>query len=150
MDTTFEFDDTFKHEIILQVPFYMTDYGGGVYHSRYLDLYQQARDAFFTDAGFPYKDLMAKNFYIVIVDIHAAYKKAVNFFEDIMIRTRLASVEDKSFLMVQEMWRKNGEGETLCNRLEVTHVCVTPERKAVSIPDFFIEKLIAFQKGTGA
>lgn len=148
MSTVYEFDDKFKHEVILQVPLFMTDYGDGIYHGRYLDLYQQARDAFYADAGYPYKNFMAQHYYILIVDLHVTYKKAVSIYDDVMIRTRISGMRDKSFDMVQEMWRREGDGEVFCNRLELTHVCVTGERKAVPLPDFFREKIVAFQNCT--
>lgn len=148
MNAVQEFDDQFKHEFTMEVPFCMTDFGGGVYHARYLDLYHQGRDAFFVDAGISYKKLMDLEYYLVIVDVHMVYSRAVNFYDKVMIRTKLTGVRDRSFFMVQEIWIKDDDGESLCNRLEVTHVFVSAERKAISIPDFFLDKIVKFQNRT--
>ncbi len=109
-----------------------TDYGGGVYHGRYFAIYNQARDQFISDMGFPYQDLMAQGLHLAVAQINCQYLLPIRYAEKIKISSRVSWYRSKSLGMVQKM--ESHDGQTIRNRMEINLVCVDSSGASVVLP----------------
>ncbi|TYT75708.1 hypothetical protein FIM25_02035 [Desulfobotulus mexicanus] len=83
-----QFEAFFPHETRIRIPMSMVDPGNVVYHSRYLDLYHEARDRYMDAAGHSYAILMENNYHLAVADAHLQFRKPVRYMETAIIRTR--------------------------------------------------------------
>ncbi|WP_179953087.1 acyl-CoA thioesterase [Desulfobotulus mexicanus] len=140
-----EFAPAFPHEVSIRIPMHMVDLGNVIYHSRYLDLYHEARDHYLDAADCSYREIMEKNYHLAVADTHIQFKRPIRYLETAIIRTRIAWIRNRSLCVVQEMTKDVNGTLQLCNRAEFTLVCIGPEFKAIRIPDTFIQRLALFQ-----
>lgn len=130
-----------------------TDYGGGVYHGRYFNLFHQARDQFWTDLGISTLALKQQGFDLTVAELHTAFIRSVYYGDRLTIQTRILWFREKSMGVAQEM---EGMGPdmgpdvtsepglpTLRCQTEMNLVCTT-RGKAVPLPPELIAAVTAF------
>lgn len=121
-----------------------TDYGGGVYHGRYLALYNQARDDFMQDLGTSYAWFMEKGLGLTVAEIHCRYLLPVRYGQEVWVSSRVDWYRVKSLGFVQEMEIVRRGKTHLANRLEISLVCVRSEGKAVPLPEEMIQAIARY------
>lgn len=142
-----EFEPVFPHETRMRIPMAMVDPGNVVYHSRYLDLYHDARDQYMEAAGYDYRTIMDKGMHLAVVDAHLLYKRPVRYLDTISVKTRVAWMRSRSLGVVQEIWKKDNEKAFLCNSATISLTCIGPDFTATHIPQELADTLTRFQGG---
>ncbi|MDY0162692.1 thioesterase family protein [Desulfobotulus sp.] len=140
-----EFSPLFPHETRIRIPMSMVDPGNVVYHSRYLDLYHEARDRYMDAAGYDYGQLMDTGFHLAVVDARVHFRRPVRYLETAIIRTRIACIRNRSMRVVQDIHKEIQGKRQLCNTVEMSLVCIGPRFTATSIPQNLVDTLARFQ-----
>lgn len=141
-----EFPATYVHEIQISIPMYLVDPGNVVYHSRYLDLYHDARDQFLAAAGYPYSQVMMENCHLAVVEATQKYRMPLFYLETATIRTRVAWIRNRSMGFVQEMVKTVDGNPVVCNEAILTLVCVSSTMgQSSSIPEKLVAAISEFQ-----
>lgn len=126
-----------------------TDYGGGVYHGRYLALYNQARDDFMYELGTPYSWFMEQGLGLTVAEANCRYLLPVHYRDEVWVTTRVAWYRVKSIGFVQEMEIKKETETLLANGLEINLVCVKFGRESVPLPEEMIQAIDLYYGGSG-
>ncbi|MDD9305019.1 MAG: acyl-CoA thioesterase [Desulfobacter sp.] len=122
-----------KTRVIVQVS--DTDYGGGVYHGKYFALYNQARDQFMADLGFPYLSLMTQDMNLSVAELHTRFLKPLMYGETPVIHTRVSWLRTKSLGIVQQMFTMESCAPLLKNQVEMNLVCTNARSEPVALPN---------------
>jgi len=125
-----------------------TDYGGGVYHGRYFNLYDQARDQFWEAIGIPTLSLMQKGIDLTVAELHTTFIESVFYGDRLDIRTRVLWYRQKSLGIAQEIIGLSPDAgqATLRAKTEMNLVCTT-KGKAVALPGELLRALHAYYDG---
>jgi YbgC/YbaW family acyl-CoA thioester hydrolase len=134
------FDRVNVHEIVLRVQMADVDAGGVIYHARYLNMYNQARDTHLRDMGIPYRDLAAGGTNFSIAESRCRYLKPVFYDEVVVIRTWIPWYRTRSFGVSQEMLRDGSGpgGPRVCNQAEFAVVVTRSVGESAPIPESLI------------
>ena len=136
------FDPVQFHITPLQVPLFEIDLGQAVYHGNYYHFYNQARDAFLREAGFPYKRLMELERHLAIVELNTRFRQSLRYDDEIEVETGVSWWRSRSIGMVQRIHRLEENGErSLCNEATFSMVCVDFSGRAVILPEQLLERL---------
>ncbi len=109
------------------------DLGGGLYHGRYLDYYDRARQQILTDYGLSYADLFRQNIALVVGEMTLRYTKPIKFGDTVHIYTTAFDLHSKTIKFKQIMTKEKApitdikiiESEKMCvNSATFTMVCV--------------------------
>lgn len=122
-----------------------TDYGGGVYHGRYFNLYDQARDQFWEAIGVSTLSLMRQGLNLTVAELHTAFLRSVFYGDGLDIKTRVLWYREKSMGLAQEIMglSPGSRQATLRGKTEINLVCTT-EGKAVPLPRELIRAIRAY------
>ncbi len=85
------------HETKLRVRYSETDAQGIVNNANYLSYFEVGRVEWLRAAGLSYKELEARGYGFVVVEVRAFYKGAARFDDELTLRTRLAALSKASF-----------------------------------------------------
>lgn len=116
-----------------RIPLFEIDIGGGVYHGNYFHLFEQAREAFFREVGYPYSHLVNKGLHLTMAEININYHKPLRYDETVSIQTELVALRPHSLHLYQEIIRDNN----ICTEARFTMVLVDSAGKAVKLPEEF-------------
>lgn len=134
-----------------QVPFHYspvvpqvadTDYGGGVYHGKYIALYNQARDMFLEELGMPYRHLMDRGMNLTVAQLTCRYLKPVSYGRTLMVGTKVVWYGTKSICMLHEIRLEQADGEpdpAVRNEMEIVLVATSKNRKSIPLPSGLID-----------
>lgn len=129
-----------EHIFNFRVPFSYIDMGGIVYNARYLDIYNQARDEYLRDIGFPYSQLHTKfNCHLSVAEVNIKYTYSIIYDELIEVITRVKKIGTKSLISEQVIY--NEQRQQLCNVGTFVLVCVNTSGKSQPLPDVFVNKI---------
>ncbi len=132
MDKKVENWKKFEHVHHFRAPLSSIDIGGVIYNGKYLDIYNQARDEYLRDIGYPYTKLYKEEkCHLSVVEVNIKYLKPVNFDELIEIVTKIEKIGTTSLVFNQAIYKK--ERKQLCNTAKFIIVC-TKNRKSEPIP----------------
>ncbi len=121
------------HETKLRVRFEETDNMGVVYYAKFFVWMEVGRVNLFRDLGMKPGSWAEEGFHIPVVQAHAEYKASARFDDEILVRTRVASVGTRSVRFENEI-SKLPEGRLLCTGHTV-HAYVGGSGRAVPFPD---------------
>ena len=93
------------HEQRLRVRYEETDTMGVVYYSKYFVWMEVGRVSLMRDIGFGYAEWVRHEIQFPVVQAHADYKAPARFDEEILVRTRVASIGNKSMRFENEIFR---------------------------------------------
>lgn len=125
-------DDWFDFE--LRVRYAETDAQAVVYHANYLVYWEAARSAFTRARGLPYRDLEAQGLMLVVAEAKIRYRSAAAYDDPVRVRLRVTELRGK---IVRFAYRvEHAEGGRLLVTGETTHVCLGPDLKPMTIPDW--------------
>jgi len=108
------------HETKLRVRYSETDAQGIVNNANYLSYFEVGRVEWLRAAGLSYKELEARGYGFVVVEVHALYKRAARFDDELGLRTRLAGLSKASLRFDYTLVR---DGEVLATGY-TRHGCV--------------------------
>jgi acyl-CoA thioester hydrolase len=97
------------HETKLRVRYSETDAQGIVNNANYLSYFEVGRVEWLRAAGLSYRELEARGYGFVVVEVRAFYKRAARFDDELTLRTRLAGLSKASFRFEYALLR-GGEG----------------------------------------
>ncbi|MBI2649034.1 MAG: acyl-CoA thioesterase [Thaumarchaeota archaeon] len=121
------------HESRLRVRFEETDMMGVVYYAKFFVWMEVGRIGLLRDIDVPYKEWERRGFHIPVVQAHADYKTSARLDEEILVKTRVASLGRTSIKFENETY-KLPEMKLLCTGHTV-HSLIDSSEKAVPIPD---------------
>ncbi|MDG6990244.1 MAG: acyl-CoA thioesterase, partial [Nitrososphaerota archaeon] len=84
------------HEQKLRVRYEETDTMGVVYYGKYFVWMEVGRVSLLRDAGFGYKEWVRHQLEFPVVQAHADYKASARFDDEVLVRTRVASIGNSS------------------------------------------------------
>lgn len=124
-----------------------TDYGGGIYHGRYFNLYNIARDIFLEDIGVPYRSLMDQEINLSVAQVHTRYYKSVFYGDRLIVHTRVVWIRTRSFAVEQKMVCTDPDSgqDVLKNEMTMNLVC-TGRSGAVTIPERLKRAMLEFHE----
>ena len=109
-----------------------TDSGGVVYYANYLKFLERARTEALFSIGFSNKKINEKfNCLIIVKSCNIEYIKSAHLEDELTIRSFVKSVTKTSFIMNQEITRK----DDLIVEAKVHLVFVNKEGKPIKIPE---------------
>ena len=120
------------HEQRLRVRFEETDTMGVVYYAKFFVWMEVGRVGLLRDAGMPYKELEKGGFHIPVVQAHADYQASARFDDEILVKTRVASVGKSSVRFENEIY-KLPEMRKLCTGHTI-HALIDRKGRAVPFP----------------
>jgi acyl-CoA thioester hydrolase len=131
-----------------QVNFPDIDLGGGMYHGRYLDYLDRARQSILNEHGLSFGALLKSGIALVVVDASLKYLRPVFFEDQIHIYSRIVDRTSKS-LTVEQITTKQAVGQDVLkdaplselperiNAATIKIVCVDLKtHRAMAFPDF--------------
>lgn len=121
------------HEQRLRVRFEETDALQVVYYSKYLVWFEVGRINLLREIGLPYTVLASRGMHTPVVQAHADYKASARFDDEILIKTRIASVGRSSMRFESEVYRLP-EMELICTGHTV-HTLIDGEGRPIKVPD---------------
>ena len=122
--------ENFFHNI--KVYYEDTDSGGVVYYANYLKFLERARTEALFSIGFSNKKIKEKfNCLIIVKSCNIEYIKSAHLEDELTIRSFVKSVTKTSFIMNQEITRK----DDLIVEAKVHLVFVNKEGKPIKIPE---------------
>jgi acyl-CoA thioester hydrolase len=127
------------HEQRLRVRFEETDTMQVVYYGKFLVWMEVGRIGLLRDVGLPYNEWVKRGFHIPVVQAHADYKSSARFDDEILVKTRVASIGRTSIRFENELY-KLPEMILLCTGHTV-HALIDGSGRAVPFPDDLREKL---------
>jgi acyl-CoA thioester hydrolase len=93
------------HEQRLRVRYEETDMMGVVYYSKFLNWFEVGRVGLLRDIGFGYTEWVEHEVQFPVVQAHADYRAPARFDDEILVRTRIASIGTKSVRFENEVYR---------------------------------------------
>jgi len=115
-----------------------TDQMGCVHHAKYFEYFEIGRTEYMRQAGCSYADMEKMGYFLMLVDVHATYRKAVGYDTEITIKTRVGELvkTQVTFLYCVE----DEEGSVLCEGWTKL-ACTNEDGKLRRIPEEIREVL---------
>ena len=121
------------HESRLRVRYEETDTMQVVYYAKVFVWMEVGRVNLMRDIGLPHRDLEAKGLGMPVVQAHADYRASARFDDELLVKTRIASVGSSSIRFENEIYRLP-DMRLLCVGHTV-HALAKKDGKTVSFPD---------------
>ena len=102
----------------LRVRYKETDQMGIAHHANYIVWFEIGRTDLCRAAGFPYNEIEARGFILVVTDIQCRYRVPFRYDDEVVIRTSVAEIASRSMKFAYELYR----GETLHANGTSSHV----------------------------
>ena len=93
------------HESRLRVRYEETDTMGVVYYAKFLVWLEVGRVGLMRDVGFGPKEWARRDLSWPVVQAHADYRAPARFDDEILVKTRIASIGNKSIRFENEMYK---------------------------------------------
>ena len=110
-----------------------TDSMGVVYYAKFFVWFEVGRIELLREIGLPPIALASRKMHTPVVQAHADYKASARYDDEILVRTKIASVGRSSIRFENEVY-KLPEVKLICNGHTV-HTLVNAEGKPVQIPE---------------
>ncbi len=93
------------HEQKLRVRYEETDPMGVVYYSKFMVWMEVGRVGLLRDIGFGYSEWVKHEIQFPVVQAHADYRAPARFDDEILVRTRVASIGTRSIRFENEIYK---------------------------------------------
>jgi acyl-CoA thioester hydrolase len=93
------------HESRLRVRYEETDQMGVVYYGKYLTWFEVGRVNLLRDVGLAHREWVRREINFPVVQAHADYRASARFDDEILIRTRIVSIGNKSIRFENEVYK---------------------------------------------
>jgi acyl-CoA thioester hydrolase len=127
------------HDSRTRVRFGETDMMGVVYYANFFSWLEVGRMSLLRDVGLAYKDWRKRGIRIPVVQAHADYRSPARFDDEVVVKTKVARIGNKSVRFENEVYRLP-EMKLLCTGHTV-HAFIDRAGKTVPIPEDIREKL---------
>jgi acyl-CoA thioester hydrolase len=117
-----------------QIFYHDTDAGGVVYYGNYLKYLEEARTEFLKEKGLDINKLRERNFLYAVRKCNITYKSPARYGDIITATAELKKTTAAQLIFDQKVLNKE-TGQILVIA-EVSLVCLTPDFKPTTIPDF--------------
>lgn len=121
------------HETRLRVRFEETDMMQVVYYSKFFVWMEVGRVSLMRDVGLPYSDWEERGVGFPVVQAHADYRASARFDEEILVKTRVASIGKSSIRFENEIYKQ--PGMTLLCTGHTVHALTDRNGKTIPFPD---------------
>lgn len=129
--------------LVHSVSYADTDAGGVVYHGRYIEMAERARNRLMRKAGFSFASLGERYDTMLVMHKIAATYHVPAFLEDeLQLRTRVPVCKASRSVWLTEVWRQAQLVATI--ELQIVCVCVST-RQLARHPAPFVEALAAYR-----
>ncbi|HEU4889737.1 MAG TPA: thioesterase family protein [Thermoanaerobaculia bacterium] len=102
----------------LRVRYKETDQMGIAHHANYIVWFEIGRTDFCRAVGFPYNEIEARGFILVVTDVQCRYRIPFRYDDEVVIRTSLAEMASRSMTFAYELYR----GEVLHANGSSSHI----------------------------
>lgn len=127
------------HEHMMRVRYEETDTMQVVYYAKYLIWMEVGRMSLLRDVGLAYRDWRKRGIRIPVVQAHADYRSPARFDDEVVVKTKVARVGNKSVKFENEVYRLP-EMKLLCTGHTV-HAFIDKAGKTIPIPEDIRVKL---------
>ena len=93
------------HEQRLRVRYEETDTMGVVYYAKYLVWMEVGRVSLLRDIGFGYSEWVKQDLQFPVVQAHADYRASARFDDEVLVKTKIASIGNKSIRFENEIYK---------------------------------------------
>jgi acyl-CoA thioester hydrolase len=93
------------HEQRLRVRYEETDTMGVVYYGKFFVWMEVGRVALMREIGFGYREWVRHDLEFPVVQAHADYKSSARFDDEILVKTRIASIGSSSIRFENEVYK---------------------------------------------
>ena len=136
--------DNFRYHFPLRVRFAETDMQGIVFNGNYLTYTDTAVTEYFRHLSYPYQEMVKGGFDFVLAHISCDFRAAAYFDDLLEVRTKVAELRTKSFVVEFEIYRE-GENAPLFTATSV-YVGIDPSTKrTMPLPERFREVVRTFE-----
>ncbi len=94
-----------RHEQKLRLRYEETDTMGVVYYAKFFIWMEVGRVALLRDVGFGYKEWVRHEMEFPVVQAHADYNSSARFDDEILVKTRIASIGNSSMRFENEIYK---------------------------------------------
>jgi len=119
------------HETKIRVRYKDTDRLGVVYYGNYLTFFEVGRAEFMRDLGFPYSELEADGYSLVVTEAHAKYHGNVGYDAMVTVKTAISEIRGARMRFDYEVLADNGK---LLVSGYTVHGCINAKSKPSRIP----------------
>jgi acyl-CoA thioester hydrolase len=140
----------------MRVPLFEVDIGQAVYHSNYYHFFELGRSELLKKIGYPYMELMNRQFHLTIVESRCRYRKPLKYDDEIEIHTGIASLNRRGLIFSQLIY-KPARGLRAC-RMEpeselgteamLNMLCVNFAGRVSNLPEDFVLAVKKFIDGS--
>ncbi|HET7433086.1 MAG TPA: thioesterase family protein [Thermoanaerobaculia bacterium] len=88
----------------LRVRYKETDQMGIAHHSNYIVWFEIGRTDLCRAAGFPYTEIEARGYLLVVTEIHCRYRAPFRYDDEVLIRTRVAEAVSRAMTFEYELF----------------------------------------------
>ena len=111
------------HEIEIRVRYSETDAMGFLHHANYFNYFEMGRTELFRDSGGSYREMEARGYLLVVVDLKCKYRKPAKYDDVLTLQTWLERVTSVKLIHKYRVLR----GDVLLTEAESTLACVNRE-----------------------
>ena len=122
----------------IRVKYKDTDRMGVVYYGNYLTFFEVGRTEFMRDLGFPYADLEAAGYNLVVTETAAKYHSNVGYDSLITVKT---AVTDLRKVRIRFDYQVLSDTDSLLVSGHTIHACLNASQKPTRIPQDMREKI---------
>lgn len=119
------------HETRIRVRYKDTDRLGVVYYGNYLTFFEVGRAEFMRDLGFPYSELEAGGYSLVVIEAGVKYHDNEGYDALLTVKTMIT---DLTPVRMRFDYRVTAEDGRLLVSGHTVHACVNPRKKPTRIP----------------
>ncbi len=119
------------HETKIRVRYKDTDRMGVVYYGNYLTFFEVGRSEFMRDLGFPYSNLEAHGYHMVVTEAIAKYHSNVGYDAIVTVKTK---VSDLAYVRMRFDYEVVDDGGILLVSGQTAHACLDSNLKPTKIP----------------
>lgn len=128
-------DDGEFIDIPIRVRYADTDRMGIVYYGNYPAFFEVGRSEYMRQKGYPYRDLEALGYHLVVVGLEAKYYNTATYDDILIVKTRVTEMKSRGITFHYVITRDG----TLVVEGTTKHICVNTDKKPVTIPQKVIE-----------
>jgi acyl-CoA thioester hydrolase len=93
------------HEQTLRVRYEETDTMGVVYYAKFFVWMEVGRVSLMRDIGFGYREWLRHDLEFPVVQAHADYKASAKFDDEVLVKTKIASIGNSSIRFENEIFK---------------------------------------------
>lgn len=93
----------------LRVRYKDTDQMGIAHHANYIVWFEIGRTDLCRAAGFPYPEIEARGYILVVTDIQCRYRTPYRYDDEVVVRTSIGEMNSRSITFAYELYDARGE-----------------------------------------